>query len=197
MTLRASALVSSPTIVDRVAAPASGVRPLAVLFVAALTAAASQVSFPVPFTPVPFTLQPMVVLLGGALLGAGLGASAQALYLVLGVAGLPVFAFAPDLPHGVLRLLGPSGGYLMAYPLAALVTGALAQKGLDRRFGTSLVAMALGLGVVFSGGVLWLAKDLGLSAAVAAGFTPFVLVDAIKVAVAAAIMPVAWRVSKS
>jgi biotin transport system substrate-specific component len=197
MTLRASAVVSFPTIVDRVAAPTSGVRALAVLFVAVLTAAASQVSFPVPYTPVPFTLQPMVVLLGGAILGARLGASAQALYLMLGLAGMPVFAFAPDLPQGVLRLLGPSGGYLMAYPLAAFVTGALAQRGLDRRFGTSLLAMAAGFGVIFGGGVLWLAKDLGVPAAVALGVTPFVLVDAVKVAAAAAIMPAVWRALRS
>jgi biotin transport system substrate-specific component len=85
----------------------------------------------------------------------------------------------------------------MAYPLAALLTGALAQRGLDRRFVTSLLTMTAGLGVIFAGGVLWLAKDLGLATAVAAGFTPFVLVDAIKVGAAAAIMPAAWRVSRS
>jgi biotin transport system substrate-specific component len=179
--------------VDRLAAPASGLRLLAVLFVTALTAAASQVSFPLPLTPVPFTLQPAVVLIGGAMLGARLGASAQLLYLALGIAGLPVFAFAPDLPQGLLRLLGPSGGYLMAYPLAALVTGALAQRGLDRRFGTSVAAMASGLTVIFVGGVLWLAKDLGLAAAVTVGLTPFVVVDAIKVMAAAMVMPAVWR----
>jgi biotin transport system substrate-specific component len=182
--------------VDRVAASAS-LRFLAVLFVTALTSAASQVSFPLPFTPVPFTLQPVVVLLGAAVLGARLGASAQALYLVLGVAGMPVFAFAPDLPQGVLRLLGPSGGYLMAYPLAAFITGALAQRGLVRTFRTSLAVMAAGLSVIFAGGVLWLAKDLGLSAALAVGFTPFVLVDGLKVAVAAAILPGVAKVLRS
>jgi len=183
--------------VDRIAAPTSGVRLLAVVFVTALTAAASQVSFPLPFTPVPFTLQPVVVLIGGAMLGARLGASAQALYLLLGIAGLPVFAFAPELPQGMLRLLGPSGGYLMAYPLAAFLTGALAQRGLDRRFSTNLVAMALGLAVIFAGGVLWLAKDFGLAAALGAGFTPFIVVDGIKVIAAAVVMPTAWKVSRS
>ena len=179
------------------AAPATGVRVLALLFVTALTAAAAQVSFPVPFTPVPFTLQPVVVLLGGAALGARLGASAQVLYLLLGMAGAPVFAFAPDLPQGLFRLLGPSGGYLMAYPLAALVTGALAQRGLDRRFRTSVMAMAAGLSIIFAGGVLWLAKDLGLSAAVAAGLVPFVAVDAFKIVAAAAVMPAAWRLLRA
>jgi biotin transport system substrate-specific component len=193
MNLRASSLGSPSTIVDRVAAPAAGVRVLAVLFVTAATAAAAQISFPMPFTPVPFTLQPVVVLLGAAALGARLGASAQLLYLLLGVAGAPVFAFAPDLPQGLLRLLGPSGGYLMAYPLAALATGALAERGLDRRLLTSVVAMAAGLSLIFAGGVLWLSKDLGLPTALSAGFVPFVLVDAIKIVAAATVMPAAWR----
>ena len=106
---------------------------------------------------------------------------------------MPVFAFAPDLPQGVFRLLGPSGGYLMAYPVAALLTGALAERGLDRRFGTSLLGMVAGLVVIFGSGVLWLAKDLGLAAAVAAGFTPFVVVDGTLILAAAAILPAMWR----
>jgi len=195
MTSRASSAVHASTLVERMTSSSSvaGVRVLAVLFVTALTAAMSQVSFPLPFTPVPFTLQPMVVLLGGAALGARLGATSQILYLMLGVVGLPVFAYTPELPQGALRLLGPSGGYLMAYPLAALVTGWLAQRGLDRRVGTSVAAMALGLAVVFAGGVLWLAKDLGLSTALAVGLYPFVLVDVIKVAASAVVLPAAWR----
>jgi biotin transport system substrate-specific component len=183
--------------VDRVTADARGLRVLAVLFVTALTAAASQVSVPLPFTPVPFTLQPMVVLLGGAVLGARLGASAQALYLGLGIAGLPVFAFAPELPQGVFRLLGPSGGYLMAYPLAAFVTGLLAERGFDRRVLTSLLAMTAGLATIFAGGVLWLAKDLGLPAALAVGATPFLVVDAVKIVVASAVTPGVWRVLRA
>jgi biotin transport system substrate-specific component len=185
------------TLVDRVAASSDGLRVLAVLFVTALTAAMSQVSVPLPFTPVPLTLQPTVVLLGGAALGARLGAASQVLYLMLGLAGLPVFAFAPDLPQGALRLLGPSGGFLMAYPLAALVTGWLAERGLDRRLGSSLLAMAAGLAVVFAGGVLWLAKDLGLPAALAMGLYPFVLGDGIKIAHSAAVLPAAWKVLRS
>src|SRR6266540_745969 len=85
----------------------TGLRVAAVLFVTVLTALASQIS-----VPVPFTFQPMVVLLGGAALGARLGMSAQILYLLVGLAGLPVFAASPVLPQGALRLLGPTGGYL-------------------------------------------------------------------------------------
>ena len=124
---------------------------------AALTAAAAQVSVPLPFTPVPFTLQPMVVLLGGAALGSRLGMCAQVLYLLAGIAGLPVFAASAVLPQGALRLLGPTGGYLMSYPFAAFLTGRLAERGFDRRYLTSVLAMAAGLAVVFTFGVAWLA----------------------------------------
>src|SRR5262245_3616568 len=93
------------------------IRAAAVVFVAVLTAIASQISVPLPFTPVPFTLQPMVVLVGAAALGARLGMASQVLYLLAGIAGLPVFATSPVLPQGFMRLLGPTGGYLMAYPI--------------------------------------------------------------------------------
>ncbi len=122
-----------------------------------LTAAAAQVSIPLPFTPVPLTLQPMVVLLGGAALGSRLGMASQVLYLAAGLAGLPVFAASPLLPQGPLRLLGPTGGFLMAYPLAAFLTGWLAERGFDRRYLTSVVAMAAGLALIFACGVTWLA----------------------------------------
>src|SRR6185312_15589635 len=106
-------------------------RACAVLFVTVLTAAAAQVSIPLPFTPVPFTLQPMIVLLGGAALGARLGATSQALYLCLGLIGLPVFAASPTLPPGAARLIGPTAGFLLSYPLAAFVTGWLAERRFD------------------------------------------------------------------
>src|SRR6266545_4795604 len=99
----------------------------AVVFITALTAVAAQISIPLPFTPVPFTFQPMVVLVGAAALGSRLGLASQLLYLVLGIAGLPVFAWSPALSQGAARLLGPTGGYLMAYPFAAFLTGWLAE----------------------------------------------------------------------
>ena len=174
------------------------IRVLAVLFVTVLTIAAAQVSVPLPFTPVPFTLQPMIVLLGAAALGARAGMSAQVLYLALGIAGLPVFAASAILPQGFGRLLGPTGGYLMSYPLAAFVTGYLAQRGLDRRYLTSVLAMVAGLAIVFSCGVLWLAfgAHVGLAAAVRTGFIPFISADIIKVLLAATILPAAWRFLK-
>ena len=181
---------------------AVSVRVASVLFVTVLTAALAQVSVPLPFTPVPVTLQPIVVLVGGAALGARLGATSQALYLILGAAGLPVFAASPFLPPGLARLMGPTGGYLLAYPIAALVTGWLADRGFDRRYVTSVIAMTAGLAVIFFGGVAWLAwlmpsgaassGPIGLQPALSLGLYPFVLVDILKVLTAAAVMPFAW-----
>ena len=127
----------------------------AALFVAVLTATAAQVSLPLPFTPVPLTLQPMVVLLGAAALGARLGALTQVLYLTAGIAGLPVFAASPLLPQGAARLLGPTGGYLLSYPLAADAVGWLAERGYDWRYLTAACAMLAGLAILSFSGVAW------------------------------------------
>jgi biotin transport system substrate-specific component len=103
-------------------------RVAAVVLGAALVAAAAQIAVPLPGTPVPMTLQPLAVLLVGGLLGARLGATSMALYLALGIAGLPVFT--PTVPLvGIARLLGPTGGYLLAYPVAAFVVGRLTDPG--------------------------------------------------------------------
>jgi biotin transport system substrate-specific component len=187
-------LASTGTLLDA-ADLSTGVRAAAVLFVTVLTIVAAQISVPLPFTPVPFTLQPMVVLLGGAALGARLGMSSQILYLALGLAGLPVFAASPILPQGFARLLGPTGGYLMSYPFAAFVAGYLAQRGFDRRYSTSVLAMFAGLAVVFTFGVLWLAfgAHAGLAGAVRTGLVPFIPADIIKVLLAATLLPVAWK----
>ena len=168
----------------------------AVLFVTVLTIAAAQVSIPLPFTPVPFTLQPMVVLVGGAALGARLGMTSQLLYIAVGLAGLPVFAASPVLPQGFARLLGPTGGYLMSYPLAAFVAGYLAQRGFDRRYLTSVLAMAAGLAIIFACGVAWIAfgtPHAGLSTAVQTGLIPFIPADIVKICLAATVLPAAWR----
>jgi biotin transport system substrate-specific component len=178
----------------------TAIRVASVLLLAAMTAAAAQISIPLPFTPVPFTLQPMVVLLGGAVLGARLGMAAQVVYLLAGIAGLPVFAASAVLPQGALRLLGPTGGYLMSYPFAAFLTGLLAERGFDRRYLTSALAMGAGLIVVFACGVLWLAflarPAAGLDAALRTGFYPFIPADIFKVLVAATVMPAVWRLTR-
>jgi len=178
------------------------VRVASVLFITVLTAAAAQISFPLPFTQIPFTFQPMVVLVGGLVLGSKLGFTSQVLYLMAGVAGLPVFAASATLPPGFLRLVGPSGGYLMAYPLAALVVGSLAERGFAKRYASSVAAMLVGLAVIYASGTLWLAyfarlasssAAVGLSTALATGVYPFVLADLAKLAAAAGITPGLWR----
>jgi biotin transport system substrate-specific component len=176
----------------------TGIRIAAVLFITVLTAIAAHVSVPLPFTPVPLTLQPMVVLLGGAALGSRLGMASQVLYLAAGIAGLPVFATSPVLPQGLLRLLGPTGGFLMAYPFAAFLTGWLAERGLDRRYLASVIAMASGLTVIFACGITWLAwfaapGAAGLSDALRLGLYPFIAIDVLKILLAAAVLPTLWK----
>lgn len=197
--------MTSSTLLHTVAARrdhTAAIRVVSMLFITALTAAAAQISIPLPFTAVPFTFQPMVVLLGGLALGARLGATSQILYLVLGIIGVPVFAASPTLPPGVLRLLGPTGGYLMAYPFAAFAVGYLAERGFDRRYVTSVMAMVAGLAIVYACGVSWLglfarvddtSAATGLRAAFMTGVAPFVLADVTKLLFAAAIVPALWR----
>ena len=182
------------------AAARTSLRAASVLLLTALTALSAQVSVHLPFTPVPATLQPMVVLVGAAALGARLGATSQVLYLMLGIVGLPVFAASPILPQGLGRLLGPTGGYLLAYPIAAFVTGYLAERGFDRRYLSSLVAMAAGLCMLFAGGVTWLAffavvpgGPVGLAVALQTGLYPFIGQDLLEIGVASAVLPAAWR----
>jgi biotin transport system substrate-specific component len=197
MATRSATLVE---VVGRGEAGASRVtRAVAVLFFAALTAAAAQISVPLPFTQVPFTFQPTVVLLSGLVLGPRLGAASQLLYLAAGIAGLPVFAASPVLAPGAWRLLGPTGGYLLSYPLAAFVVGALARRGFDRRYLRSIAAMAIGLAVIYTCGTMWLAyasvgrTAVSLSTAFATGVAPFVMADVVKLAAAAGIVPGLWR----
>ena len=170
----------------------------AMLFITAATAAAAQISVPLGVTPVPLVMQDMVVLLGGAALGSRLGMAAQVLYLLAGLSGLPVFAASPVLPQGPLRLLGPTGGYLLSYPFAAFLTGYLAERGFDRRYSTSVLAMAAGLVVIFAFGVPWLAwfarpAAIGFEAALHAGLYPFLLGDVFKIFLGAAILPGLWK----
>ena len=181
---------------------ARGIQIASVLFITALTAAAAQISVPLPLTSVPLTFQPMIVLVGGFVLGSRLGFASQVLYLAAGIAGLPVFAASVTLPPGALRLLGPTGGYLMAYPIAAFVAGYLAERGFDRRYLTSVLAMFAGLAIIFVSGITWLglfartltgSAPVGMQAALATGLYPFILPDVIKLALAAGLVPALWR----
>jgi biotin transport system substrate-specific component len=119
----------------------------------------------------------------------------QIAYVASGALGFAVFAPSATLPAGMLRVLGPTGGYLMAYPLAAFATGWLAERGWDRRYATSILAMLVGLATIYLGGVSWLAVAYvgSLQGAATMGLLPFVLLDVLKVAAAAMILPKAWR----
>ena len=163
-------------------------RTVAVLLGTALVALAAQVAVPLPGTPVPVTLQPLAVLIVGGLLGPALGASSLVLYLVLGAAGLPVFT--PFGLPGVARLIGPTGGYLLAYPLAAAVVGRLATDP-GRTPGVSRLALAAlaGLVVIHLGGLAQLVLLTGsTTAAVQLGTVPFLLSDLGKLAIAVLIL---------
>jgi biotin transport system substrate-specific component len=147
----------------------------------------AQVAIPLPGTPVPETLQVPAVLVVGALLGPRLGAASLVVYLMAGAAGLPVFA--PVGAPGVARLLGPTGGYLLAFPLAAAVVGRVMGSG--GHVGRLSLALLLGLLVIHAGGVAQLAI-LGWSGttAVSLGSLPFLLGDLPKLILAGL---VAWR----
>ena len=157
------------------------------------TALCAQVSFHIPITPVPITLQTLAVLLTGAALGSRRGALAMLLYLAEGAARLPVFAGGTG---GFVHLIGFTGGYLWSYPFAALVTGLLCERRLDRRLLTSALAMLPGTLVIYAFGVPWLAVSLHLNLLTAfmLGMVPFIPGDLIKLVIAAALLPVAWSI---
>ena len=162
-------------------------RAAAVVLGALIVAAAAQVSIPLPGTPVPMTLQPMAVLLVGGLLGAPLGALSMILYLAMGAAGLPVFT--PTVPLvGLARLLGPTGGYLLAYPIAAYAVGRLSdprrQPGVNEpSWVRAAVGVVAGLVLIHLGGLAQLAILTGnISAAARFGTLPFLLGDLLKIA---------------
>ena len=178
-----------------------GARVLAVVLGAVLVALAAQVSIPLPGTPVPMTLQPMAVLLVGGLLGARLGALSMILYLAMGAAGLPVFTPSPLLLPGIGRLFGQTGGYLLAYPIAAYAVGALLtpgrrpgenplltpghRPGVSRtQWARTALAVLTGLVLIHLGGLAQLLILTGnLSAAARFGTLPFLLGDLVKIAV--------------
>jgi biotin transport system substrate-specific component len=147
-----------------------------------LVALSAQVSVAVPLTPVPMTLQPLAVLVVGGLLGPAAGAAALVLYLALGMLGLPVFAGGSG---GFLHVIGPTGGYLLAFPAAAAVAGFGSRGGVLR----TLTFSALGMAVIHLGGIAHLAL-LGGNPATAfrVGFAPFFSGDLLKVGLAALVI---------
>jgi len=155
-----------------------------------VVAVAAQIAIPLPWTPVPITGQTLGVLLVGASLGWRRGALSLALYLAEGACGLPVFAGGAA---GVVHLMGPTAGYLWSFPFVAALVGYLAEHGWDRRLWTAIAAMALGELAVYAFGVPWLARFVGWQHAWVAGFWPFMPGAVVKLGVAGAALPFAWR----
>jgi biotin transport system substrate-specific component len=159
-------------------------RGLSVAIGALVVAAAAQVAVPVPLSPVPMTLQPLAVLAVGGVLGATAGAAALALYLGLGLLGLPVFAAGGA---GIIHLLGPTGGYLLAFPLAAAACGWLVAK--SPAVGRTLLGCAAGMVLIHAGGAAQLTlQGADPALALRMGFVPFLTGDLLKIGLAAAVI---------
>ncbi len=159
-----------------------------VIFLSAL----AQVAFPIPGSPVPFTGQTLGVLLLATSYGATLGATTFALYLLAGIAGAPIFANGS---HGIEKVVGATGGYLLGMLIASFVLGKLAQRRLDQKFITALPAMLLGNLIIFTFGLIWLHQYTGQDWAWTfnAGLTPFILGEVLKIAIAGTSLPILWR----
>ena len=168
---------------------------LLVLGFSIFLALCAQVSIKLSFTVVPITLQTLGALLTGAALGSKRGALAMLVYLAEGAAGLPVFAGGAG---GIIYLFGFTAGYLWAIPIAAFVTGLLCERGFDRSYLTSALAMLPGTLIFYALGVPWLAitAHLSIGHAFVDGMLPFIPGDLIKLVIAAALLPGAWQLIK-
>ncbi len=165
---------------------------LLVVGAALLTAAAAQVSIPLPFTPVPVTGQTFAVLLAGTALGSRLGTASQVLYVALGALGMPFYS---DASGGWEVATGATGGYLVGFIVAAFVLGSLAERRQDRSILTAVPAMLMGTAIIYGLGASWLAVSLGVSLAdaVELGVAPFLIGDTVKLAAAGLLLPGTWQ----
>jgi biotin transport system substrate-specific component len=144
--------------------------------------------------PVPFTMQTLVVLLLGFAYGPTLAGATVGLYLLQGAFGLPVFQGTPEKGLGLAYMMGPTGGYLAGFFVAAVVCGKLAQKGWDKRFSTMALGMILGNAIIYAFGLAWLGSLIGWDKPVLQyGMTPFLVGDLIKIAIAVALVPMIWK----
>ncbi len=192
--MSATSPAQAPTLVDALlrerAINSRKADALLVVLFSVFVALTAQIKFELGFTPVPITGQTLGVLVTGALLGSRRGALALALYLVEGAAGLPVFAGGAS---GFARILGPTGGYLLSYPLAAGVVGFLAERGWDRTIWRAGLAMLVGNLLIYAVGVPWLSFFVGsVQLGLAKGMWPFVVGDALKLALGALGLPGGW-----
>lgn len=147
----------------------------------------------IPFWPIPMTMQTFVVLVIGMAYGSRLGAATVALYLLEGALGLPVFAGTPEKGVGLAYMMGPTGGYLLGFVVAAWVCGWMAERGFDRSPLKSLVAMSVGHALIFVFGVAWLAQLMGIEKAFMVGVIPFWAATIVKTLLGVVTLPLAWK----
>jgi biotin transport system substrate-specific component len=189
-----TATATFPTLADRLWPSSERTWPrLALLVVLGSLLLTASAKVQVPMYPVPMTMQSFVVLVLGMAYGWRLASGAVAFYLMQGAVGLPVFATG----SGLAYMLGPTGGFLAGFLVAAAAVGWLAERGWDRNFATAVAAMAIGTVLLFLPGVGWLAWLFGWERAIAGGLTPFIWGSVAKLALAAGVMPLAWRAVES
>ena len=163
-----------------------------VLIVAAsvFIALCAQIAIPLPYSPVPITGQTLAVLLTGILLGSKRGSAAVVAYCAEGAAGLPVFAGGG---FGIQHFIGPTGGYLAGFVLAAYICGYLAERGWDRTFILTLLTLITGKAIIYACGLLWLVKWVGFNQVLIMGLYPFIPGMLIKIALATVLLPLGWK----
>ncbi|OGS41505.1 MAG: hypothetical protein A2506_08605 [Elusimicrobia bacterium RIFOXYD12_FULL_66_9] len=188
--MRSASAVASPVIADSFLPPNAAADALAVVAASLFIAVCAQVEFRLPFTPIPISGGTLGVLYAGALLGSRRGASAVVLYLLEGAGGLPVFSGGAA---GALHLLGPSGGYLMGFPLGAFATGLLSERGWDRSPARAFVMMLAGSLPIFALGLIGLSRFLPSEALLVQGLWPFIPGDLVKAAFSAGLLPAGRR----
>ena len=180
------------TLIGAALAPLDRTRSISLVCAFSLLVALSA-QIVIPVGPVPITGQTFAVLLTGALLGSRLGAMAMIVYLIEGASGLPFFYGGHG---GLAHLLGPTGGYLVAFPAGAFITGAFAENGWDKRFLSAVVAMAIGSLLILLAGWAWFVVVMQSSplAAFKVSVMPHLAGDLVKILVAAALLPTGWKV---
>ena len=155
-----------------------------------LIALAAQFYFPLPFSPVPITGQTFAVLLLAALYGHNRGGLTVLTYLILGIAGRPVFASGT---FGIATIIGPTGGYLVGFLPAAYIVGLLSKKGWDRKVWTTATSMIIGNVIIYLAGITWLSRFVGWDNVLQTGLIPFLIGDGAKIVLATLLLPTGWK----
>ena len=182
---------TAPTLINAIwPRETGGVLRLVLLAIVGSALMAVSAKVQVPMWPVPMTMQTFAVLVIGMAYGARLAGATLLLYLAEGAMGLPVFASGA----GMAYMAGPTGGYLLGFLIAAVLVGWLAERGWDRNVALTFLANLTGTAIIFAFGVAWLSTIMGgTEKAIAAGFQPFIVGAIVKIALAAAVLPLIWK----